>query len=599
MALVSAKCPRKYPRLQSTRKTKGMLIPEDIEKKKFLSNFRQVVASHCNQTLLRATCHDEPHIRSRTSKSRRERHYHINISMDNNFAHQRIAQAFHREHGIKVTFCFRNPRFEDNLMHLMVPGQRRLEDLDVEPAKYPPSLDLAALVLVPDAEAVEAPLDDEEQWTSNEGESSDNDEEVAAHQSLRGHTALVTAACPRQYPRDAATRRAKGCVIPEDFSKEEFLTKFRRTVGKYSTAIVEKATCHSEPHKRFRPSSSRRERHYHLALKMAGNFAHKKIADAFQKEHGIRISFSFKLKRFVGNLQYLMTPGKKPSTDLDLEPAKYPPNLDIQSEMASARHPGDAPDKEHKKRKRLSFDEVSNIIIEGIGDGPLRTARALEAAARALKHKGAVELWNYIGSLKSSSEIGGLISKVWQLQGDLVHPLWHTTSVYPLQAFDHSSLRQVEEWRNGKWKSHVLVLSGDGGLGKTSMAEALMQEVSVGGYWFIDDPDDFRELDGHIQSGQGIVVDEITLASFSVNQVATHQPHCRDMYLQSIVETSSIHPCAHPSHTHPAIHQYAQPPSPTHPTSHGPKLRPPNPRQCSSGVRWYNAGEEAIRFGED
>ena len=50
---------------------------------------------------------------------------------------------------------------------------------------------------------------------------------------------------------------------------------------------------------------------------LSGNFALKKVADAFQKEHGIRISFSFKLQRFVGNLKYLMEPGKKPSTDLD------------------------------------------------------------------------------------------------------------------------------------------------------------------------------------------------------------------------------------------------------------------------------------------
>ena len=41
------------------------------------------------------------------------------------------------------------------------------------------------------------------------------------------------------------------------------------------------------------------------------------------------MSFSFRLMRFVGNLRYLMVPGKKPSTDLDLDPAKYPPNLDL------------------------------------------------------------------------------------------------------------------------------------------------------------------------------------------------------------------------------------------------------------------------------
>ena len=105
-------------------------------------------------------------------------------------------------------------------------------------------------------------------------------------------------------------------------------------------------------------------------------------------------------KRFVGNLQYLMTAGKKPSTDLDLEPATYPPKLDLKKELAAASHPGDAPVKDSRKRKRLTFDEVSNVVIEGVGDGPLRKVTDLEAAARSLKHQGKVELWNYLGSLK-------------------------------------------------------------------------------------------------------------------------------------------------------------------------------------------------------
>lgn len=278
---------------------------------------------------------------------------------------------------------------------------------------------------------------------------------------------MVTAACPRKYPRDLATRKAKRCMIPEDFTTEEFLAKFRRVVGKYCTQSVLKATCHDEPHKRFRPSNSRRERHKHLAGLMSGNFAHKKVADAFQREHGLRISFSFNLSRFVGNLTYLTTPGKKTSTDLDLAPAKYPPSLDLKAEMEKERHPGDDKAKPSKKRKRLSFDEVSNIIIEGIGDGPLRSAKALELAARTLKHKGNVELWNYLGDLKGSGS-SALLSKVWQLQGETVHPMWRASSPYPLDSFDQTGLREVAAWRGGKWKSQVLVLSGDGGLGKMS-----------------------------------------------------------------------------------------------------------------------------------
>ena len=74
-------------------------------------------------------------------------------------------------------------------------------------------------------------------------------------------------------------------------------------------------------------------------MRASGNFAHKKVADAFFRGYGLRISFSFKLMRFVGNLQYLLTPGKKPSTDLDTSPATFPPNLDLAAELKKAPTP--------------------------------------------------------------------------------------------------------------------------------------------------------------------------------------------------------------------------------------------------------------------
>ena len=63
----------------------------------------------------------------------------------------------------------------------------------------------------------------------------------------------------------------------------------------------------------------------------------------------------------------------------------------------------------------------------------------------------------------------------------------------------------------------MLVLSGDGGLGKTALAEALA--VSPEGFWCVDDPDDFRELDGNIEAGQAVVVDEVGLGASPVNEV--------------------------------------------------------------------------------
>ena len=72
--------------------------------------------------------------------------------------------------------------------------------------------------------------DESTTWTENEGDSSENDEEVPAAQSLRGQAALVTASCPRRYPRALKDRRRMNIMIPEVFSTCEMLQKFRRTV---------------------------------------------------------------------------------------------------------------------------------------------------------------------------------------------------------------------------------------------------------------------------------------------------------------------------------------------------------------------------------
>lgn len=516
VALVSAKCPRRYLRKLKIRKARGQRIPSDMGKEEFLQGFRGVVGTQCNETLKVASCHAEPHARVRASTKQPEGHYHLAVRMSNNFPHQRVAQEFKRKYGITITFNFKWGNLGEVLGHLMQPGRKPSEGLDTKPATYPARLDLKAEL--PTAPMAGDSSDLEEQWIVNEGESSDDEEEAPAHQSLRGFSSLVTASCPRQYPQDLEVRRAKGLMIPEDFTKDEFLLLLRRVLAKYCTQKVVKASCHSEPHKRFRPSCKKRERHYHVALLMSGNFAHLKIANAFQKEHGIRISFSFKLKRFVGNLQYLMVAAKKPSTDLDLEPATYPPKLDVKKELKEAKLDGDIA-VEGRKRKRLTFDEASNVVIEGIGDGPLRTVKALEQAAKTLKYKGSVELWNYLGTLKTSSETSQLLTKIWRLQGDVAHPFFHVEAPRALEEFEIGCLRHVKEWLDGKYKTHVLVLSGDGGLGKTSLAEALLARVSSGGYWFVDDPDDLRELEGQLVEGQGILVDEIKLATYPVDQI--------------------------------------------------------------------------------
>ena len=170
-------------------------------------------------------------------------------------------------------------------------------------------------------------------FTSNEGEMTDDDGETPAVAGVRGRAALVTASCPRKYPRDLALRQRRSNMIPEDYTTEVFLAKFHRVFEANTSQRLRKASCHDEPHKRMKPDRKRRERHKHIAMQASGNFGHKRIAEAFHRATGVRISFSFKHDSFPGYVSYLMTPGKKAKTDMDLCPAKFPPSLDLEAEL--------------------------------------------------------------------------------------------------------------------------------------------------------------------------------------------------------------------------------------------------------------------------
>ena len=168
-----------------------------------------------------------------------------------------------------------------------------------------------------------------------------------------------------------------------------------------------------------------------------------------------------------------------------------------------------------------------------------------------------VELWNYLGALETPAKTNALLARVWHLHGESVHFMWRSAATYPLSSFHLDDLEAVRQWLDGKWRTHTLVLSGDGGLGKTRLAEALLNEVSPSGYWwawgyakglrgqlhsrmlamscvpnievhggvlesivvcpwFLDNADDFREIDGLLQKGQGFLIDEITLKKVHV-----------------------------------------------------------------------------------
>ena len=93
--------------------------------------------------------------------------------------------------------------------------------------------------------------------TDNEGESSDHEEEATADHTIRGAAGLVTVSCPRQYPRNPKDRKRLGIMIPEDYTKAEFINNFRRQINVKTNRTLLKAYCVEEPHKRFRKSKKK------------------------------------------------------------------------------------------------------------------------------------------------------------------------------------------------------------------------------------------------------------------------------------------------------------------------------------------------------
>ena len=165
-------------------------------------------------------------------------------------------------------------------------------------------------------------LDD---WTENEGDSTDCEEEVPAAPSLRGRVAIVTVRCPRRYPRQLRVRKEEGLKIPADMGKLEFLRCFRQVVSSHCSQKLISATCHGELHGRKRKSTQLPEKKIRLAVRMQNYFPHRKIADAFQKKHGLKITFNFMAGTWERALGVLMTKGAVEL--LDLEPEKYPTRL--------------------------------------------------------------------------------------------------------------------------------------------------------------------------------------------------------------------------------------------------------------------------------
>ena len=283
--------------------------------------------------------------------------------------------------------------------------------------------------------------------------------------------------------------------------------------------VLSKAKVFDEPHKKYNSVTGTRERHKHLIFKLKTTFAHLKIQKAFAAK-GVYGHFSFNLVGYVQYLRYCMVASaKKLQADLDLDPWSWPP-ASSPSLLAICDTPTPQQDARNgfstgRKRKLLTFSEITDAFVEG----KVRTEKDAWQLAKNRKVSGDETLWNSLGA---SVDVAALVTKVrtaWECEnitgGTLV-----TKPDYMLNEF--IAVEYVSDdlpwWLNGGWKTHSLILSGTGGLGKTELACALMHSVSPGGsFHFINKVDRLRDVT--FSPGEGLVVDEACFSDRDIDDI--------------------------------------------------------------------------------
>lgn len=339
-----------------------------------------------------------------------------------------------------------------------------------------------------------------------------------------------------------ADREKLGVLKPADWTKEDLGTKFRGVLQKRSLLEALKSmVIAQEPHNKWAPGHEERELHYHIVMKMAAPFAHAKICTDLGAL-GCKGFFTFPRAGWASYLAYVLLPSaKKLQKDLDPCPMFWPPSLTKEKALevikqvdAKMLHRNSAEVQQQikatqktsapKRRRTLTFSEFTDYVVEN---------RCVDEAdvwrlAKRLKTAGEDLMWNYL----ENKDVGSVLRKAlrgWHHES-LPQGMLQKTVQYPISAFIVPE--GVRRWMDHGSGEKALILHGEGGLGKTELACAVMYELT-GPFFFLDKLDAAKKI--QFRGGEGLVIDDVNFSKLEVDDVKSwldiQKPrftHCRN-----------------------------------------------------------------------
>ena len=338
-------------------------------------------------------------------------------------------------------------------------------------------------------------------------------------------------------------REKLGVLKPADWSKQQLGEKFREVFQKRN--LLQSLKCMviaQEPHKKWAPGDQEREIHFHIVMKMDAPFAHSRICVDLCSV-GCKGFFTFPRAGWASYLAYVLLPSaKKLQKDMDPSPLFWPPTFtpkkaleviqsvdakqlhrnktDVQDQIKAAQKTS----KEAKRRTTLTFSEFTDYVIEN----RCQDENDVWRLAKCLKTKGEDLMWNYL----EHRDVGNTLRKA--LRG------WHHESMpqgmlqksveFPLSAFCVPPA--VQNWVKFLSSEKVLILHGQGGLGKTELACAVMHSLT-GVFFFLDKLDAAKKI--HFRGGEELVVDDVNFSKLDIDDMRSwldvKKPrfaHCRN-----------------------------------------------------------------------